>query len=54
MPHPSEKAMSLAKAFHEVKHNTPRVVKHTAAKFGKARAEKQRVAIALSKHRRGY
>ena len=36
-------------AFHEVYHNTPKIVKHTAAKFGKADAEKQRVAIALSK-----
>lgn len=41
------------RAFHEVYHNTPKAVKHTAKKFGKARAEKQRVAIALNKARRG-
>jgi hypothetical protein len=43
----------LSAAFDEVHKKTPAVVKHTAAKFGKKRAEKQRVAIALSKARRG-
>lgn len=39
-------------AFHEVFTDTPKIVKHTARKFGKAKAEKQRVAIALSKARK--
>lgn len=43
---------ALASAFHEVSHNTPAIVKHTAKKYGKARAEKQRVAIALEKARK--
>jgi len=42
-------AVKLAKAFGEVNENTPTIVKHTARKFGKARAEKQRQAIAFSK-----
>ena len=41
----------LHEAFDEVHKNTPKIVKHTAEKFGKARAERQRVAIALSKAR---
>lgn len=41
--------MSKEAAFHEVFHNEPKIVKHTAAKFGKADAKKQRIAIALSK-----
>lgn len=43
----------LSAAFAEVHRKTPAIVKHTAQKFGKKRAEKQRVAIALSKARRG-
>lgn len=43
---------ALKAAFHEVTHNTPKIVRHTASKFGKKRAEKQRVAIALSKARK--
>jgi len=39
-------------AFSEVFHKTPKIVKHTARKFGKARAERQRKAIALNKARR--
>lgn len=39
-------------AMSEVFHNTPKAVKRTARKFGKARAEKQRVAIGLSKARK--
>jgi hypothetical protein len=41
----------VSSAFHEVKHDTPKIVTHTAAKFGQERADKQRVAIALSKAR---
>ena len=41
----------VTSAFHEVYHNTPKVVTSTAAKFGQARADKQRVAIALDKAR---
>lgn len=39
----------MTRAFREVHKKTPRIVKKTARKFGKKRAEKQRVAIALSK-----
>lgn len=42
----------LGRAFSEVFSNTPKAVKHTARKFGKKRAEKQRVAIAMSKARK--
>ena len=41
--------MSKEAAFHEVYTNTPKIVKHTEKKFGKADAKRQRVAIALSK-----
>ena len=41
----------VAAAFHEVSANEPSVVGKTRAKFGAERAEKQRVAIALSKAR---
>lgn len=41
--------MSAQAAFHEVKHNPPAIVKHTAKKFGRADAKRQGVAIALSK-----
>jgi len=44
-------ARKVARAFHEVHENTPRIVTQTAKKSGKAQAEKQRVAIALSKAR---
>ena len=43
----------MQRAFSEVKHNTPRVVKKTRKKFGAKRARKQKVAIALSKARAG-
>jgi len=47
------KSKSIVKRmFDEVHSNTPRAVKRTARKKGKAAAEKQRVAIALSKARR--
>jgi hypothetical protein len=41
-----------AAAFHEVKHNEPRIVGHTRRKFGASDAAKQKVAIALSKARK--
>lgn len=41
--------MSVKEAFKEVKDNPPKVVRKTAKKYGKKRAEKQKVAIALSK-----
>jgi Family of unknown function (DUF6496) len=41
----------VASAFHEVFHNTPAAVTKTAAKSGPVQAQKQRVAIALSKAR---
>jgi len=43
---------ALAEAFHEVYKDTPRIVSHTARKFGAKRAEAQRVAIALEKARK--
>lgn len=43
---------AVAQAFHEVYHNTPKIVTHTAEKFGAEDARKQRVAIALSKARK--
>jgi hypothetical protein len=43
---------AIESAFHEVYTNTPKVVKHTAKKFGAEDARKQRVAIALSKARK--
>lgn len=39
-------------AFHEVFKRPPGIVKRTARKFGKARARKQQIAIALSKSRK--
>jgi hypothetical protein len=42
----------IKSAFDEVYSKTPKVVTKTAAKFGAARAQKQRVAIALSKARK--
>lgn len=41
----------VASAFHEVAHNTPKAVTTTMAKSGPVQAQKQRVAIALSKAR---
>jgi hypothetical protein len=43
---------SLESAGHELKVNPPKVLKSTAHKFGKERAEKQRRAIMFSKARR--
>lgn len=39
-------------AGHEMKVNPPKILAHTAEKFGAKRAEKQRVAILLSKSRK--
>lgn len=39
-------------AFHEVAENEPSIVGKTRAKFGAARANRQRIAIALSKARK--
>ena len=41
----------VAAAFHEVSENEPSIVGKTRAKFGVARANRQRIAIALSKAR---
>ena len=41
--------MSVDEAFKELKKNPPKVLKKTAKKHGKKRAEKQKIAIALSK-----
>lgn len=37
---------------HELKTNPPKILARTRSKYGKARAEKQRVAILLSKSRK--
>lgn len=39
-------------AFDEVSKNEPKIVAHTRAKFGAKDAQKQKVAIALSKARK--
>lgn len=44
---------SIEKAGHEIKENPPAVVKHTEKKFGKAKARRQKIAIMLSKARKG-
>ena len=36
----------------EMKHNPPKILAHTRAKFGAKRAEEQRTAILLSKSRK--
>lgn len=41
--------MSKEAAFHEMKVNPPKQLAKTAKKFGKADANRQRIAIALSK-----
>lgn len=43
---------AIEAAGHEIKTNPPKILRHTAKKFGKADARKQRVAIMLSKARR--
>ena len=41
----------ISEAGREMKANPPKILAHTAKKFGKAKAEKQRKAILLSKAR---
>ena len=41
--------MTKADAFHEMKANPPAILAQTAKKSGAAQANKQRIAIALSK-----
>ena len=41
--------MSKAQAFHEIKHNPPKILAKTARKSGAAQAHRQAIAIALSK-----
>ena len=48
----AKKKNAVKAAFQEVFKKTPKIVKKTAKKFGKARAEKQRIAIALAKGRK--
>lgn len=43
---------TLESVGHELKENQPRQLVNTARKFGKKRAEKQRVAILLNKARK--
>ena len=47
----SKTAKKLKAAFHEVKHNEPKIVAKTRAKKGAKAAQRQKVAIALSKAR---
>lgn len=48
--YPSKGAIQAAG--HEIKQNPPKILAHTARKFGKVDAKKQRVAIMLSKARK--
>jgi len=43
---------SIEAAGHEIKTNPPKILTHTAKKFGKSDAERQRKAIMLSKARK--
>lgn len=52
MAKPTKTKRKIASAMREVYSNTPGIVKKTARKYGKARAEAQRKAIGLSKARR--
>lgn len=47
------KKSALKSAFHEVMHDEPKVVGKTRAKKGEEAARKQKIAIAMSKARRG-
>ncbi|MDI6732331.1 MAG: hypothetical protein QME16_00160 [Planctomycetota bacterium] len=51
-PHNMGIKTTLEKVGHEIKENPPKILAHTKKKFGKARAEKQRKAILLSKARK--
>jgi hypothetical protein len=44
---------AMQRAGHELRKRPPRILKHTARKFGKKRANKQRIAIMMSKARKG-
>lgn len=48
---PKPSAGMLSAAFHEMKKNPPKVLEKTRRKHGAAAAERQRVAIAMSKAR---
>ena len=52
MKHRQHSMTIVEKAGHEMKMNPPKILAHTASKFGAKRAEKQRVAILLSKARK--
>jgi len=52
MKHGKHSMTIIERAGHEMKMNPPKILAHTAAKFGVKRAEKQRVAILLSKSRK--
>lgn len=52
MKHNKHSATIIERAGHEMKMNPPKVLARTRAKFGVKRAEKQRVAILLSKSRK--
>jgi hypothetical protein len=45
-------ASKIEAAGHEMKVSPPKILAHTARKFGKADAKRQRVAIMLSKARK--
>jgi len=47
----TETQKKVKAAFHEIKKNPPRVLAKTRKKFGAEAAEKQRIAIGLSKAR---
>lgn len=47
-----ESQKKIKKAFSEVKKNPPSILAKTRRKYGAKRAEKQRIAIALSKARK--
>ncbi len=53
MPSHTKSERAKKRAFHEVKHNPPKVVAKTRAKKGAAAARRQTTAIALAKARRG-
>lgn len=46
-------ASSIERAGHEMKENPPSQIAKTAKKFGKKKARKQKIAIMLSKARKG-
>lgn len=52
MPKHTKSERIKRRAFHEVKHNEPKVVSQTRAKKGAPAARRQLTAIALSKARR--